>query len=246
MRIYSKTKDYYDSAQAYGQDSTVGYTRNPREIELTRKENTDLGFEGMDTLYLSKGDVTGITTIVGFCGRIYPVVHYNYIDICSVQKIPERYCYSNDDVRRFLRYKTLKKYREDYIKEKRVYYWRGSGSNSTEKEVIKYFKKYHASDKFESIFLKYDTPIWIYKPKVHGGKLIINSSDLGKYEFFKVFNAYQAFQELSMYLTSALAKEIEPDPDNVPDEYLAKAKGFDNWSFRKQPTKRGRKAKKRG
>jgi len=245
MRIYSKVKDYYDSAQAYGQDKSVGYTRNPTEIELTRKESEDFGFEAMDRLYLSKGHVTAIISIIGFCGYIYPVIRYNYIGTDSIQNIPERYCYCNDDVRRFLRYKKLKDYREDYRKEKTKYYWRGIGANNTEKEVIKYFKKYKGSDKFAAVFLKYDTPIWVYNPKVHGGKLTINSSSLGKYEFFKILDAYQAFQELSMYLTSTLAKEIEPDPDNVPDEYLAKAKGFDNWSFRKQPTKKGRKAKKR-
>jgi len=245
MRIYSKYKDYYDSAQAYGKDKAIGYTRNPTEFELTRKEAEDFGFEKIDRLYLSKGYVTGTITIIGFCGMIYPVIYYNYIGQDSVQQIPSRYCYSNDDVRRFLRYKSLKKYREEYIKEKRMYYWRGSGNNSTEKEVLKYFKKYRGSDKFSEVFLKYDTPIWIYKPEVHGGKLTINSSNLGKYDFFKIFASYQAFQELNMYLASTLAKEIEPDPDNVPDEYLAKAKGFDNWSFRKQPTKKGRKAKKR-
>ena len=69
--------------------------------------------------------------------------------------------------------------------------------------------------------------------------LIINP-ELSDWQFYKVLDAYQAFQELEMFLGGVLAGEDNPMA-GISDRDLAKAKGYDCMSFRKEPTKRKRK-----
>ncbi len=60
---------------------------------------------------------------------------------------------------------------------------------------------------------------------------------LKKYQFYKVFDTYEAFQKIEHFLTNEL---IKPDDMKVviPDNLKAQSKGFDKWSFRKEPTTR--------
>lgn len=71
------------------------------------------------------------------------------------------------------------------------------------------------------------------------GAIIINP-ELAKFQFYKVFHAYAAFQELDMFLGGVLSGEDNPMA-GIEDEDLAKAKGYDCMSFRKEPSKRNRK-----
>ena len=64
-------------------------------------------------------------------------------------------------------------------------------------------------------------------------KWYLNHDDLGTIEFYKVFDSYQAFQELSMWVGNM------PTPDHkmyqLSDKELITKHGFDKWSFRKPP-----------
>lgn len=54
-------------------------------------------------------------------------------------------------------------------------------------------------------------------------------------DFFRVFDPFTAFQELSMYYGGVLVHPNRPIPD-VSDEDMVEVKGFDKkWSFRKPP-----------
>lgn len=63
----------------------------------------------------------------------------------------------------------------------------------------------------------------------------LNHDDLGTIEFFKVFDAYQAFQELSMWVGNM--PTMGHDMYQLSDKELITKHGFDKWSFRKTPSK---------
>ena len=241
MRIISKTNDYYDSAQAFGQDQSVIYNRKKRIIELVETELGILDDFNFFRLYLSNNSTID-RHVLGFCGSIYPVYEL-YLDS------KYHYAFGARDIDKILSVKKYKVERKDWNKEN----YRGiSNRDRVIGESIKIGG--FQSIKYLDIFVKYDTPIWLFNPDkqwegIHKGwrhywKLVINPT-LKRYNFAKVIDPYNAYQEIAMFMEGALAHEKIPDPTNVPDEYLAKAKGFDSWSFRKQPTKKGIKAKKR-
>lgn len=58
---------------------------------------------------------------------------------------------------------------------------------------------------------------------------------LKDYEFFRLKDPYTDFQEIQMYLGSVLSNNQEKIP-KIDDKTLAQAKGFDKWSFRKEPS----------
>ncbi len=66
-------------------------------------------------------------------------------------------------------------------------------------------------------------------------KIVYNAS-LKELEFFRLFDPYTAFQEISMFL-GGLAVPLKEIPQ-VPDKIMVGIKGFDQWSFRKLPGKK--------
>jgi hypothetical protein len=59
---------------------------------------------------------------------------------------------------------------------------------------------------------------------------------LKDFEFYRKIDTYTAFQELAMFW-GGLAQPNRPIPD-VTDKDMVTAKGFNKWSFRKEPTKK--------
>ena len=70
---------------------------------------------------------------------------------------------------------------------------------------------------------------WRWKTQA---KIVYNAC-LKDLEFFRLFDTYTAFQEISMFL-GGLAVPLKEIP-HVPDKIMVGAKGFDQWSFRKPP-----------
>lgn len=60
---------------------------------------------------------------------------------------------------------------------------------------------------------------------------------LKEYEFFKVLDAFGAFQELSMYISGVLGGTA-PEMVEISDADRIHKHGFDKWSFRKPPEKK--------
>jgi hypothetical protein len=80
-------------------------------------------------------------------------------------------------------------------------------------------------------FLKYKAPIFVKNNTQ--GKLYINPL-LRPYQFYRVFPPYEAYQEISMYVSNILLNPVPPIP-KISDEDMISAKGFDRFSFRKDP-----------
>lgn len=81
-----------------------------------------------------------------------------------------------------------------------------------------------------NFFEQYKTPIWVLEDGP--GKLIINAR-LKPYFFAKIFPPELAYQTLYQYL--AIQNRGEKPIPHVDDKTLAEAKGFNKWSFRKEP-----------
>lgn len=99
-----------------------------------------------------------------------------------------------------------------------------------------------------TLFLKYDCPLFVY------GKLdkkppswrdtprgIFANCNLETYGFFKIFDAFTAYQMIAQYISNNLARQEDPPP--LSDKLKVQAHGFDKWSFRKDtpPTRKNKK-----
>ena len=87
------------------------------------------------------------------------------------------------------------------------------------------------------MFRELNTPVFIYdserrKPRTSDALTI--DPILKDYEFYKVVDAFQAFQEISMFIGGVLGRG-EKEIIVVEDKYKIAQHGFDKWSFRKEP-----------
>lgn len=90
----------------------------------------------------------------------------------------------------------------------------------------------------DDIFLHFGCPIfWIRPINYHNRISLIRNPILKDLGFPAILDPYTAFQEISMYMGSVFAKS-EPSMEDISDESMTEAKGFDKWSFRKLPTKK--------
>ena len=94
------------------------------------------------------------------------------------------------------------------------------------------------TNKVLNLFEKYKTPTFIIKYKndsVPDMQLIINPC-LKDYEFYRVFDPYTCYQEISMYVGNNLVE----DPNKawpIGDKLKVQSHGFDKYSFRKDKQK---------
>jgi hypothetical protein len=108
-----------------------------------------------------------------------------------------------------------------------------------QEEFAKLFRWYEGNqDKYAEWFLKHHCPVFVAKSTGFEDEIVWNGC-LKDVEFFRVFDTFKAFQEIAMYY-GGLAAPQKPIPV-VPDKVLAGAKGFDKWSFRKEPKGKKRK-----
>ena len=71
-----------------------------------------------------------------------------------------------------------------------------------------------------------------------GDECLVKNPTLMDYQFYKVFDPYSAYQEISMFLGNQLCNTKEAEVPVGDDIVLAESKGYDKWSFRKEPSKR--------
>lgn len=234
MRIISKDKDYYDVGQGLAFDPEPTYVRQYQKIELNQagygKSSFNVGFPAH------------YSATIGFCGKIYCPL---FFDI--EQSRPKKICYS---------LKELDKYIESVYPEEEVklYYegnwedWRSyrrnnpsSGIRQTvlRKTAITRYERFSKSESeptyFTKYFREYNTPIFVISEARMPRKPCLEINPLLRpWEFFRVFDPYQAYQEISMYVGGVLNGPKNPIPE-MDNQTKIDSKGFDEWSFRKPP-----------
>jgi len=245
MRIKSDFHDYYDGVQAFGQDQDLVYIRKkidfPLGVELKTKRcpfpipNTDR-YGG----YTRVGELpTGMSFyIIGVAGKLYPCFRMYWHYPNTLEKDIEAYCYSLADIDKIIKTKCDKKaqdiFNEATIKKSRSRYHRYMSMRRAEFES--FFAEWEREDqsaKARQLFRQY--PIFVIETRREGLYVCYNCS-LREHKFFKVKDPMTTYQEIAMFL-GGLAAPQKPIP--VPsDKDMVSIKGFDKFSFRKEPSKK--------
>jgi len=236
MRIISKFHDYYDSVQAMGQDRSLVYVRNPEEIDCKQGGFFFPSCTACFRTYYDRFDASRKLDVddhvVGFCGKIYPVVKLIFIDRNRPmgEEAPKKFCYNMDDVDGFIhehfRDKQIECYEsKDFIPNSQWQFYHRR----------RYFTEFFTvgeEKKYEKHFIEKRCPIIVGDCR---HKKIIYNGKLKDVDFFRVFDPYRAFQEIAMYYGN-MAVPLKPIPE-ITDETMAEIKGFDKFSFRKDKKK---------
>ncbi len=238
--IIAKKKDYYDGvAGTTGIDKTIVYDRQITEFDgdkipaLFRKRDRWISDRGNPFYSLSHTSMKkkfhkqypfDAYFIVGFCGKLY--IGWK---LYSIDKTTNRY----DNVITTITY--------DLEHMKSLFEPKSWNSNFL--DDYNFITNYDATELFRTL----KTPCFVfdydygrtyvntirYHWETSYNKFIINPL-LKDYEFPKLFDAFQAFQEIQMYLSGVLGSN-EKDIIEVSDKDKIASHGFDKWSFRKEP-----------
>ena len=215
MRIVDKRKDYYDISLAYGSDNSIVYVRKQKELKITDK-----------TYYLRDSEWLHI----GFCGKVYSAF---------ISPIGKSICYSINDLDAIYSGDSVtKQEKQRYFDNMGFTYYYGNRAS-----IKRYFEdaeiKKITQKRYEHLFKEHNCPIFVVDSNQNS--IIINCL-LRPYEFYRVTDPYTAFQEISMYVGGVLLSPTNPVPD-IPDKIMRDIKGFDEWSFKKEPSSPKRKRK---
>lgn len=236
MYIISKKKDYYDGVVGtMGIDKTIVYNREIFETENRKnfpdfinknkrnwKEMKEYPFSSLGLYSFNKEFIDKYSGysyfIVGFCGKLY-VGWKLYSDTFT----------------------TTITYDKNLINK--ILHPRGFTMNTDLSTDIKIIESYDALN----VFREYNSPIFIYDSSIERtsvGKYSYGKNErfmvnplLNDYKFYKLFDSYQAFQEISMFISGVLGNK-EKKVIQVSDKNKIEQHGFDyKWSFRKKPKK---------
>ena len=215
MYIVSKFRDYYDSAATYGIDKTCVYRREvqePIKIELPRNRNV-LG---------SSDNQTPEKFVVGFCGELYPgVITYTQTGT-NLNFYYKQSEYEKTGLGLGLGYFSITE--DDF--------W----NPETWAFLKENFQKYKTP-----VFAVADkTPVLSVPERTHRRGISIHpDASLIEYGFYRVKPPAQAFQEIFQYLSGVLGTGQNPMVA-ISDKNMAKKKGFDDRSFKKDPGQKKR------
>lgn len=231
MRIISRFHDYYDSAQKHGQDNTCVYLRQryvQYPVGIPYKE-----IEKMMPL-LDTRQLAVVSTVVGFCGILYPCF---YVRAWGTDRSAT--CYNVEHLVSFIdnlgdkRIKTNLEYKRKKSKRHfgRIadrYYW--NRTQFTYESIGSFFEK-HPPLKDDSIFFENKVPIFTCVKKARATVEFTINDCLKDLEFFKIFDPYTAYQELSMYVSGVLGVG-SPETIEVSNDVLMHKRGFGDVSFK--------------
>jgi len=132
-------------------------------------------------------------------------------------KVEPRFGYPETKVDIIYDFDIAKKYlREEYWSHKLI-------------DDINYISSYDPIN----IFREINAPIFVYDTMNGNNATFIVNALLKKYEFYKVIDAFTAFNEIQMFIGGVLGTG-ENDIIVIDDKYKIKKHGFDKWSFRRE------------
>jgi len=243
MKIISKFHDFYDSGIGFGIDPDIVYVRNKEEVDgkiFSFSERSLFGIFDAIRIHEPQSPKINVTKkIVGFCGKIYPLL------IISVAG-KKGYCYNIEQADKFFKDTHKEKVLKEYFKKSKGTPWSSRNRFYPQrKTLVSFFDHYNnEQNNYEDAFIKNNCPVIVenfyYDDSSVTHTINANLKDL---MFFKVFDTYSAWQEVSMYVGSTLGMTAErgkitykgePMSMEVSDKDLLIAKGFDKFSFRKE------------
>lgn len=182
--------------------------------------------------------------VIGFCGKLYPVLwaqeterHYGG----DADVVHTAFCYDIEALDEFVakHYSThnVERYAATGIKGKARYRYKNGTLQTGLREKLVNWMETARNLPAAQLFAQFKVPIFMIGPHEHMWKKVVVftlNPRLADYKFFSVVDIHSAYQELSMYYGN-IAQPNRPIPD-VSDADMVIAKGFDKWSFRKEPS----------
>jgi len=242
MRIISNFRDYYDSIKSYGIDKTCVYKREPSEHNIKFAIKTGSWRDHWPYYHSLKKEGHGKSVlelvekrfIIGFCGKIYPVI---VVEQRLDKKIVDKFAFY--DTKSALA----------FVEKHRV---EGRGYSSlvidemTSKKSLDAFFDSSRYDTVTSVFHRFYCPVFIYgrfdtKDSFKEKERLILNPILKDYGFGQIKDAATTFQDIFMYISGVLGIAA-PEMVKISDKEMAKKRGHDSkYSFKKPPGKRGKK-----
>ena len=251
MRIRSDFHDYYDCAQSHGQDQTLVYVRKKIDFPLTTELKTKKPPIPLPHLsdhrgFTRAGELPSYAKfyIVGLAGKIYPVFElvWDYADYMALKK-RNIFCYSLAEIDKAITNYCNKKAQDEYnavVFKKSKRYVHRYAMSVKRAEFEDFFTNWDLENqaiKVQVLFKQY--PVWNIEARygVPGEEwYVCYNCALKAFKFFKIKDPVAAYQEIAMFL-GGLAVPQKPIP--VPsDRDMVSIKGFDKFSFRKEPSKK--------
>ena len=238
MRIISKFRDFYDSALAYGQDKSVVFVRNntPVKADDLLKSLVSRWNIGARTNKSIKIEFSRV--MVFFCGKLYRGIHCqksisNPYGFFSPEEDGSKVFYNMEELLEYVTFNgiTLEgekrwSWQEDKILDNIEKFLSQQATTELEEYCItnRYVTlTYSEYTDFNYTTREHDPEWWA------NGKLLT-------FQFYRVYNAFQAYQELDMFISGTLPQSTQM-PIEIEDKYRIPQHGFNKYSFRKSPTK---------
>jgi hypothetical protein len=215
MRIHSNFHDYYDTAMGYGQDPALHYDRKERAVHLSELKAQPPQAGVFDSYLYRRSRYLDFSPrgllrerLIGFCGVVYPCLARFKNE--SDKKATE-FIYTTERARELIADKEGASWYR--LRRERAY-------------------KFPEPFNFDAMFVELSAPIFVAYNHQQDVRLVTNAC-LKDVEFYKVKDAFTAFQDIAGYLGNQLVKR--DGPLDVADKYRIAQHGFDKWSFRKPP-----------
>lgn len=215
MRIHSNFKDYYDTAAGFGIDTTLQYNRKEEKHyygDIKAKLPIDAtrlirSFRRTD----AHPDYNGV--LVGFCGKVYPCLRFPK----RIEKWP--WIDSSESL---------------YTKAALVPY-----EHCVNRYELPGLRRWLSEGReHEELFIEVNAPIFLIERETEGACdwILTVNVPLKPLEFFKIVDAFTAFQEISMFLGNQLCRREKIE--DIPDKFKIGQHGFDKHSFRNLPERK--------
>ncbi len=249
MRIFSKTHDYYDSAMLgmvgdpniiYTRNEQVGVTVNyPMDIFKDFERFEPASYFWMDrnpSIKLKRGSINFSSINILFAGKIYRPLILSQNEYRKIDPIDPVYLYNYDQLVDFL--SKTKMLTQSVINDAL------ESLNKDNSNFIEYFKNKHNVQIKDEHFLFLNSPI-VKLESILVGALgskknayqkveVTKDVNLGRYQFHKQLNAFEAYQQLENYVSTVFGMQVPKIIEVSNREKIVKA-GFDlKTSFRKE------------
>lgn len=240
MRIISKFHDYYDGVAKQGVDKTIVYLRESLRYDFIRNQNTQAKLDLPDVVYkyfslnipnsraYQNDKLTLTYMVLGFCGKLYPLVEiHSHSSYVGSQVEEYDYAYSIEELQDILK----SKYKTQLSENKRRFSFLRSSH-----DLVALFSQ--DLSKLEKYFMEYNCPTFLFFDKTPERiPCIATNVCLKTVQFFKQKDTFTCFQDISMYVSGVL-RSPTPEMIKISDEDKLSKHGFDEWSFRKLPSKK--------
>ena len=238
MLLIKKFHDYYDTALGYGVDKSIVYKRK------TEKRKIDLNqyFKSIHSTYTANSIYWGSFGVISFCGKLYPFRHCEIKTSDYMIENIQHYIFDPNYItsitkKRFEKHnfdRSWNYYTKTYKDKRDKIFYSTRDKFSLIQEEVNTLKIHHEL-KCPVLQFGYGTEDKKYGEYTESN--VVLNPCLKDFGFQRVIDPYTAFQEISMFISGVLGG-IEKDTINISDTDMRDAKGFNDMSFKKYPTKK--------